>query len=105
MNLATIEQTEEYQMGWNDLLGNLRQAHAATNEEKRIFCQKQANTIDSGKTVGALTTQDTKGYRQGVVAACGAFLSNKDMEYLGPESVVESLQNMETSGPTDHPKA
>ena len=86
-------ETEKYQMGWNDILGNLRRASDATAQEKKAWCQQQRELADSGHAFGP--TQNTDDYREGVADACAAFLAGEDMTYKGPEWVTEKMLSAE----------
>jgi len=72
-------------MGWNDVVGNLQRAHAASNEEKCKWCQGL-----QGGEVGLPRYEDE--YIAGTKAAAGAFLNGEPLEYRGPEDIVADLK-------------
>lgn len=79
---------EATEMGWNDILGNLRRARA-TPEEKQDWCRGQKALAEAGHNFGP--TQNSDEYREGVIGACAAFLASEEMAYQGPEWVVERM--------------
>lgn len=73
-----------YEMGWNDVVGNL--AHAeATEKAKREFATRLA--------AGAVTIpRPEPEYAIGVKDAATAFLNGEPITYKGPDWVRERLQ-------------
>lgn len=83
MSKAQVSQL--FEMGWNDVLGNLKRATAASEQDKRKFCQ---NLID-----GKIPTANNDGdYIDGAKEAAQAFLNGEQMEFKGPDWVVTDLE-------------
>jgi len=75
-------------MGWNDVLGNLRRATNASDEEKRAFCEKLKND-----EINLPRYEDD--YVDGTKAAAQAFLDDEPLEYRGPSEVVDEMKAKE----------
>ena len=78
--------SELYEMGWNDVIGNLKRAHACTKKQKREWAQQ----VVDGK-IGL--PKKAKNYLKGTVDAAKAFLNGKKTPFKGPKWVVEAMEN------------
>lgn len=77
-------ETDQYQMGWNDVLGNIRRATKATPDEKDAFCRK----IIKGQISFASRHVD---YTTGAHAAAQAILDRQAMTFKGPQHIIDDL--------------
>jgi hypothetical protein len=80
----TPEELKE--MGWNDVVGNLRRAYKATPEQKKDHCR---GLLDGTIPIPNSTPE----YWQGVKDAAQAFLDDKDMAFKGSESVIAHMED------------
>ena len=72
-------------MGWNDVIGNLRQATKATEQQKKDWAQK----VIDGEI--SLPGSDDD-YVKGTVEAAKAYLAGGSTPFKGPEWVVADLE-------------
>lgn len=77
-------ETTQYQMGWNDVLGNVRRATEATPDQKDDFCRK----IIKAQISFASRHAD---YIKGACAAAQAILDRQAMTYKGPQHVIDDM--------------
>jgi len=84
-----LSTTDLYEMGWNDVLANIRKATEATQDQKDDFCRK----IVKGQISFA---NRSVYYVRGAQAAAQDILDRKAMTFKGPQWVVDDL-NTKTS--------
>lgn len=77
--------SELYEMGWNDLIGNLLRATECSQEEKRRWAARVTNNEIR------LPRYDDD-YVRGTTEAARAFLDGKELEFKGPEYVIADLK-------------
>jgi hypothetical protein len=80
-----VNMTEQQQMGWNDVIGNLKNATSATEEEKRTWAQRVADG-----EIGLPSSNPE--YLKGTVEAAKAFLNGEETPFKGPKWVVDALE-------------
>lgn len=77
--------TDLFEMGWNDVCGNLKRAFAATKKQKTQWCKKlKADKIGMSRS--------EPDYIRGAKDAADAFLKGDPMEFKGPQWVVDDLK-------------
>ena len=79
--------SEHFEMGWNDVLGNVRQATLPIGStDVRNWCNK----ILKEQISFSLKSKD---YREGAKAAAQAILNQEEMDYRGPVSIVKCMRS------------
>ncbi len=74
-----------YEMGWNDLVGNLRRASKTTSKEKKAFARKTiARKINLPRYEPS--------YIKGTIAAARAFLKGENTPFKGPQEVIDDME-------------
>lgn len=76
---------ELFEMGWNDVLGNIRKARKATPEQKHIWCER----VKAG-TIGLPRSEPD--YRDGAMTAATRYLEGALLEFKGPKWVREAMR-------------
>lgn len=79
-----LTQQDLYEMGWNDVIGNLNRAYDATIDQKKAF----ANKIIAGTLPLPRNEQD---YITGTKAAATSFINGNPLEYLGSAEIVADM--------------
>ncbi len=77
--------SEKYEMGWNDVLANIRRAKNATVEQKDAWLHQ----IIDGQI--NLPCSDSE-YKRGTVEAAQSILDRDVMKFMGPPEVIEFLE-------------
>lgn len=73
-----------FEMGWNDVVGNIARAEGVSRFQIYEFCHKLLREEIPLPREDAL-------YKEGVHTAAGQIIRNETTEYMGPDWVVEYL--------------
>ena len=87
MNTAEYYETERNEMGWNDVIGNLRRAVDASDEQKRDWAQL---VVDGRINLPACDDA----YIAGTIAAAKSFLDGDPTPFKGPEDIIAYMEAM-----------
>ena len=80
--------SEAFEMGWNDVIGNIKRASVASAIEKERFARRViGNNIHMQR--------NDKEYVRGACEAALAFLEEKPIPYIGPKWVIEQMESID----------